>query len=53
MVLAEKLGNVESDGEVSAGCCWSVILKSTLLAAAEKVVEYKRRVQPDWFWLRS
>lgn len=42
-VLAEKLNNAESDGELSTGCCWFV-MKSTLLAAAEEVVEYGGRV---------
>ena len=27
-VLAEKLNNIKSDGEVSAGCCWPVMKTS-------------------------
>ena len=42
-VLAEKSNNIESDGEVSTGCCWSV-MKTSLLAAAEEVVGYGGRV---------
>ena len=46
VVLAEKLNNMESNGEVSTGCCWSV-MKTSLLAASEEVVGYGGRVQPD------
>jgi len=47
-VLAKKFSNIEDDSEVTAGSCWSVI-KSSLLAAAEEVVRYGGREQPDWF----
>ena len=36
-VLAEELNNIEGNGEVSAGCYWSV-MRTSLLAVAEEVV---------------
>ena len=37
-----------NDSEESTESCWSV-MKTSLLSAAEEVVGYGGRVQPDWF----
>ena len=47
-MVVEKLNIIKSNGKVSSGYCWSV-MKTSLLAAAEEVVGYGGRVQPDWF----
>ena len=46
-MFAEKL-NIVNVVEVSSESCWSV-MKTSLLTAAEEVVGYGSRVQPDWF----